>query len=113
MLPLRVRVDLGALARKGYSAFLKAPALLDPHHQMVKCHIKVYSSVPADWAGTLWEIDNYKYFEIFEPDTLIQAKMKLEVTNLCLRRARNPLVTKLYTRNLTPGINSKGIHDHS
>ena len=32
VLPLRVRVDLGAMAMKGYSAFPKAPALLEPHH---------------------------------------------------------------------------------
>ena len=35
MPPRRVRVDLGAMAMKGYSAFLKAPALLEPHHQVV------------------------------------------------------------------------------
>ena len=29
------RVDLGAMAMKGYSAFPKAPALLEPHHQIV------------------------------------------------------------------------------
>ena len=31
VLPLRVRVDLGAMAIKRYSAFPKAPALLEPH----------------------------------------------------------------------------------
>ena len=35
MLPCRARVDLGAMAIKGYPAFLKAPALLEPHHQIV------------------------------------------------------------------------------
>ena len=40
MLPLRARVDLGAMAMKRYSAFPKAPALLEPHHQIVKCHIQ-------------------------------------------------------------------------
>ena len=35
VLPLRARVDLGAMAMKGYSAFPKAPALLEPHHQIV------------------------------------------------------------------------------
>ena len=65
MLPLRARVDLEAMARKGYSAFPKAPALLEPHHQIVKCHIQdtrfegsyssaekqsVYSTAPADGA---------------------------------------------------------------
>ena len=34
MLPLRVRVDLAAIAIKKYSAFLKAPALLEFHYQI-------------------------------------------------------------------------------
>ena len=35
MLPLWARLDLGAMAMKGYSIFPKAPALLEPHHQIV------------------------------------------------------------------------------
>ena len=35
VLPLRARVDMGAMAMKGCSAFLKAPVLLEPHHQIV------------------------------------------------------------------------------
>ena len=35
VLPLRARVDLGAMAMKGYSTFPKALALLEPHHQIV------------------------------------------------------------------------------
>ena len=35
VLPRRARVDLGAMAMKGYSAFPKAPASLEPHHQIV------------------------------------------------------------------------------
>ena len=35
VLPLKARGDLGAMAMKGYSAFPKAPALLEPHHQIV------------------------------------------------------------------------------
>ena len=35
MLPQRARVDLGVMAIKGYSAFPKAPALLESHHQIV------------------------------------------------------------------------------
>ena len=62
MLPLQAKVDLGAMALKRYSAFPKVPALLEPHHQIVKCHIQlwgsypsaekrsVYSTVPADCA---------------------------------------------------------------
>ena len=34
VLPLQVRVDLGAMAMKGYSSFPKAPELLEPHHQI-------------------------------------------------------------------------------
>ena len=65
MLPLRARVDLEAMAIKGYSTFSKAPASLETHHQIVHCHIQgtrwgrsypsaevqwVYSTAPADWA---------------------------------------------------------------
>ena len=32
--------DLGAIAMKGYSAFPKTAVLLDPHHQIVLCHIR-------------------------------------------------------------------------
>ena len=35
VLPLWARVDLGAMAMKGYTAFAKAPAVLEPHHQIV------------------------------------------------------------------------------
>ena len=35
VLLLQARVDLGAMAMKGYSTFPKAPALLEPHHQIV------------------------------------------------------------------------------
>ena len=59
------RVDLGAMAILGYSVFPKAPALLEPHHQIFWCHIRdsrlgqsysstemqlVYSTARADWA---------------------------------------------------------------
>ena len=35
VLPLPAKVDLVAIAMKGYSAFLKAPALLEPRHQII------------------------------------------------------------------------------
>ena len=35
MLPLRSRVDLGAMAMKGYSAIPKVPALLEPHLRLL------------------------------------------------------------------------------
>ena len=34
VLPLRARVDQRSMAMKAYSAFTKAPALLEPHHQI-------------------------------------------------------------------------------
>ena len=35
VLPFWARVDMGAIAMKGYSAFPKAPASLELHHQIV------------------------------------------------------------------------------
>ena len=35
MLPLRDRGDLGAIAKMGYSTLPKAPALLEPHPQIL------------------------------------------------------------------------------
>ena len=40
VLPLWVRVSLGAMALKEYSIFLKALTLLEPYHQVVECHIQ-------------------------------------------------------------------------
>ena len=39
VLPRRARVDQGAIAIKGYSAFHKAQASLEPHHHIVYCYI--------------------------------------------------------------------------
>ena len=35
VLTLQARVDMGAMAMKGYSAFPKAPASLESHYQIV------------------------------------------------------------------------------
>ena len=63
--PFRARADLGPMEMKGCSAFPKAPASLEPHHQIVQCHIQdthggwsylsaelqsVNSTAQADWA---------------------------------------------------------------
>ena len=45
VLPLLARVDLGAMAMKGYSAFPKSPA-----RTLVAEVQLVYSTVEADWA---------------------------------------------------------------
>ena len=64
--PLQPRGDLGAMAMNRYSAFTKAPALLEPHYQIVQAHIQdtrwgesypsaemqlVCSTAPADRAS--------------------------------------------------------------
>ena len=49
VIPLRARVDLRAMAMKGYSAFPKAPALLEPRHQTAE-EQSMYSTTPAYWA---------------------------------------------------------------
>ena len=45
MLPPRGWVDLGAMAMKRCSAFHKASALLEPHHQIAKRHISATRSM--------------------------------------------------------------------
>ena len=35
MLPLQARVDLRVMVLKGYSAFPKVPAFVEPYHQIV------------------------------------------------------------------------------
>ena len=45
LLPFWAREDLGAMAMKGCSAFPKAPASLEPHHQ-IYCHTQ-----DTHWGG--------------------------------------------------------------
>ena len=40
MLPLRTRVDLGAMAMKWFSVFPRDPSLVELQHQIVYCHIR-------------------------------------------------------------------------
>ena len=48
VLPFRARMDLGAMAMKECSAFPKVSASLEPHHQIVQCHIQ-----DTHWEGVL------------------------------------------------------------
>ena len=88
MRPLQARVDLGVIAIKMYSAFPKAPALLEPHHQIILVSYpghslgesypsaemqSVYSEATADWAKCTCQCTNYcntanhsRYFPWFE-----------------------------------------------
>ena len=40
MLSFRTRLDLGAMAMLGFSAFPKTPTLLEPNHKDIYCHIQ-------------------------------------------------------------------------
>ena len=46
MLPLRTRVGLGAMALKGYSAFPKAPTLLETQYQIFSIIRDTYDKFP-------------------------------------------------------------------
>ena len=72
VLPLQARMDLGALAMKGYSTFPKAPALQEPRHQIVLCHFRtlivVVLTLGKDTVVVFyspsrpdWKINNIKY----------------------------------------------------
>ena len=81
------RVDLGAMAMKGYSAFPKVSALLESHHQIVNilylghslwvsCPsveiLSVHFTVPADWAKEKWSDLRNSWtsilFHLFKPN---------------------------------------------
>ena len=47
VLSLGVRVDLRAMTVNGYSAFSKAPALLEPYNQIVLCYTQ-----DTRWGGS-------------------------------------------------------------
>ena len=76
MLQLRARVNQGAMAMKRYSTFPKAPALLEPHHQIVWHHIQdsywgnlnplqsVYSTAPTTWISNERVLNTYIATEV-------------------------------------------------
>ena len=55
---------------------------------------------------TLEEKETYKYLGILEADILEQMEMKVKIKKEHLRRKRNLLKTKLYSRNLIKAINT-------
>ena len=98
--PLRVRVDLGAIAMKGYSTFPKALALLESHHQIVSCHIRdncwrsllplqkysrciLQPQSPADWghfATHIRKVISYKLSQLHQG----QGKGFRDIPNGCI-----------------------------
>ena len=97
VLPLCARLDLGAMAVKGYSAFSKAPASLSDC--LVSCtgHLlgwgasyllaekqSVYSITLADWADykVINEEKNwYKIISAFKEDNILNVKTKFFALN--------------------------------
>ena len=76
MLPLRARVDQGAMAMKGYSAFPKAPALLEPHHQIVLC-----PNQDTHWGGRVLYLcrdsTKFEFLNNFILNTAFQISIKI------------------------------------
>ena len=58
---------------------------------------------------TLTENETYKYLGILEADIIKQVEMKNQIQKQYLRRTRKLLETKLNTRNLIKGINTKAV----
>ena len=58
-------MDRGAMAMKRYPAFPKAPALLEPHHQIVYCHIQGTHK----WEGGLTPLKRRSRFTLLSQPT--------------------------------------------
>ena len=62
-----------------------------------------------DRIRTLKENETYKYFGILEADTIKQVQMKDLIRKEYLRRTRKLLETKLSSRNLIKGMNTRAV----
>ena len=62
-----------------------------------------------NYIGTLREKETYKWLGILEAYTINQVEMKDKIKKECLRRSRKLLETKLYSRNLIKGINTRAV----
>ena len=62
-----------------------------------------------DKIRTLEENETYKYFSILEADTIKQVEMKDKIQKEYLRRTRKLLETKLSSKNLIKGINTRAV----
>ena len=63
-----------------------------------------------DKIRTLREKETNKYLGILEIDTIKEVEIKDKIKKEYLRRTRNLLETKLYSRNLIKGINTWAVH---
>ena len=62
-----------------------------------------------DKIRTLGENETYKYLGILKADTIKQVEMKDKIQKEYLRRTRKLLETKLCSRNLIKGINTRAV----
>ena len=60
--------SIGMIAMKEYSTFPKDPALLDPHHQIVYCHIQDIHwgslTPPQRWSQYILQLQPTRQFQI-------------------------------------------------
>ena len=115
----------GSYGDKGYSTFPKTPALQDPHHQIVYCHIQdtrwgsefypsaemqsVLSAALADWAIIIWKglfasllhsISSYYYdFSSLKMDCPVGWGCRIHRLLLC-RKVRPPPTTSVLDMTL-------------
>ena len=97
MLPLRVRVDLGAMAMNGYSTFPKSPSLamrwfnviyrtlVDKEGSYPSAEMQlVYSTVSTDWAKRILSYLSSKLynFDIHNVSYLYNTKWFMPITTL-------------------------------
>ena len=73
---LRARVDLAAMAEKGYSAFHKAQALLEPHDQIIECRIQ-----DTRWEGVL-PLYRESVGVFYRPSRLVKGNLQVQPLRL-------------------------------
>ena len=92
MPPFLAREDLGVMVMKGYSAFPKALASLEPDHQIVQCNIRTLVGI---W-GILPSTEKQSVYSTSPPSrldnmTLCQANVSLrnDMCNLIKKKSKN------------------------
>ena len=79
MQPPRARVDLGEMAMKGNSAFTKAPALLEVHHQIVLCHIQDNPKMQSVYSTVQLQLGNQNMYRSFSLVSLRWISLEISV----------------------------------
>ena len=93
------RVNLGEMAKKGYFPFSKAPTLLEPHHQIVLCHI-----LDTCWEGGLLlcrDADCAFYSPIQLDFSSLDVKLKIYENQESLNHSPIPATCRITSNELT------------